>query len=136
VLASPGWRQVDIEESDFAVRDLDGSSFALASSCRATKATPRQLAEQLRRASRAKPVGQGETLEHAGLAGFAQELERVEGGAWVRIRTVTLRGARCTYDWILLAPDAQRLATLRPVFDAWWQSFVPGPDESAPEVSR
>ncbi len=129
VLALPGWKIVQFEESDFAVRHTDGSSFALASNCRATKASPRQLASQMMRASRAKPVGPGEELEQAGLPGFAQDLERVEGGAWIRIRTLTLRGARCTYDWILLAPDAERLAALRPAFDAWWQSFVPAPVE-------
>ncbi len=129
VLALPGWKTVEFQESDFAVRHTDGSSFALASNCRATKASPRQLASQMMRASRAKPVGPGEEFEQAGLPGFAQDLERVEGGAWIRIRTLTLRGARCTYDWILLAPDAERLAALRPAFDAWWQSFVPAPVE-------
>lgn len=136
VLTLPGWKRVELEESDFAVRNPDGSSLALASSCRATKASPRQLAEQMMRASRAKPVAPGAEIEHAGLPGFAQELERVEGNAWIRIRTVTLRGARCTYDWILLAPDAERLAALRPGFDAWWQSFVPAPAERAPEAAR
>ncbi len=134
VLEQPGWKTVRFEESDFAARHTDGSAFALASSCRATKASPRQLAFQLMRASRAKPVGPGEELEHAGLAGFAQDLERVEGAAWIRIRTLTLRGARCTYDWILLAPDAERIASLRPAFDAWWQSFVPAPVERAEQA--
>ena len=136
VLALPGWTTVQFEESDFAVRQTDGSSFALASNCRATKASPRQLAFQMMRASRAKPVGPGEELEQAGLPGFAQDLERVEGSAWIRIRTLTLRGARCTYDWILLAPDAERLAALRPAFDAWWQSFVPAPVEREQAASR
>ena len=88
------------------------------------------------RASRAKPVGPGEELEQAGLPGFAQDLERVEGSAWIRIRTLTLRGARCTYDWILLAPDAERLTALRPAFDAWWQSFVPASVEREQAAPR
>lgn len=131
VLDLPGWRVLDLDESDFAARHDDGSALALASTCRATKATPRQLAFHLRHASGATPVGVGEDVEQAGLPGHAQALERVEGGAWTRMQTVTLRGARCTYDFLLVAPDAERLAGLRPGFEAWWQSFTPAVAELA-----
>ena len=128
--------KVRIDASDYAVRNSDGSTFALTSSCRATRATPQQLAFHLMHSNDAKRIGPGEALEHQGLAGFGQTLEHVEGGSWVRIRTVTLRGAHCTYDWLLLAPDPERLEALRPAFDAWWQSFVPAARERAREDSR
>jgi len=129
VLDLPDWRRVEQDGLDLVVRAADGSAFALATSCRKTRANPRQLARQLMRTTGATRVGEGETLEQAGLPGYGQDLERVERGAWVRLRTVTLRGARCTYDWMLVAPDADRLAALRPAFDAWWRSFVPAAAE-------
>jgi hypothetical protein len=135
VLAEPGWKRVRIEESDFAVRHRDGSAFALASSCRPTRATAAQLAFHVLHATRSKRIGAGEEIEHRGLPGFVQTLERVEDGAWLRIRTVTLRGAECSYDWFLLAPDEARLEALRPAFDAWWQSFEPAPRERASATS-
>jgi hypothetical protein len=125
----PGWRRVELDESDLAVRHGDGSALALASSCRATKATPRQLAFHLRHASGATLVGVGVDVEQAGLPGHAQALERVEGPAWTRMDTVTLRGARCTYDFLLVAPDAERLAELEPAFESWWRSFRPAAAE-------
>lgn len=134
ILDEPGWKRVRIDESDFAVRHRDGSAFALASSCRPTRATAAQLAFHVLHATRSKRIGAGEEIEHQGLPGFVQTLERVEGGVWIRIRTVTLRGAECSYDWFLLAHDEARLAALRPAFDAWWQSFEPAARELAPET--
>ena len=129
LLGEAGWKRVRIEESDFAVRHPDGSALALASSCRPTRATAEQLAFHVRHATGSKRIGAGEAFAHRGLSGFAQDLERVEGGRWLRLRTVTLRGAECSYDWFLIAPDAARLAALRPAFDAWWQSFEPAARE-------
>lgn len=136
LLDEPGWRRVRIDESDFALRHADGSAFALASSCRPTRASAAQLAFHLLHANQAKRIGAGESLEHRGLPGFAQTLERVEGDRWIRIRTVTLRGAQCSYDWFLIAPDEVRLEALRPAFEAWWQSFEPPARERAPEAAE
>lgn len=132
VLAAPGWKRVRIAETDLALRHRDGSTFALASSCRPTRATPAQLAFHVRHAIQGKRIGEGTDFQHRGLAGHAQTLEDVEGEAWIRIRTVTLRGAVCSYDWFLLAPDPGRFDALRPAFDAWWQSFEPADRERPP----
>ncbi len=132
LLGEPGWKRVRIEESDFAMRHPDGSALALASSCRPTRATAAQLAFHVLHATGSKRIGSGEPLEHRGLAGFAQDLEHVEGERWLRLRTVTLRGAECSYDWFLLAADAARFDALRPAFDAWWQSFEPAARERPP----
>jgi len=109
----------------------DGSAFALVSTCRRTRASPRQLAFGLMRSSGGRRIGEGEALEHAGLPGFLQTLERAEDGHWIRLRTVTLVGARCAYDFFLVAPDADRLAALAPAFEVWWQGFVPADAERA-----
>lgn len=132
VLAAPGWKRVRIDETDLALRHRDGSTFALVSSCRPTRATPAQLAFHVRHASGGKRIGEGTDFEHRGLPGHAQTLERVDGAVWLRIRTVTLRGAECSYDWFLLAPDPARFDALRPAFDAWWQSFEPAARERRP----
>lgn len=126
VLGDPGWATVEIEEADLVVRHRDGSQWALASTCRVTRASPRILAAELARATGGRPTGTGSPVEHAGLPGWTQLLERDEGGRRLQVRTVTLRGPRCTYDWILIAPDPARRAALEPAFEAWWRSFVPG----------
>ena len=36
-------------------------------------------------------------------------LVRVEADRLLQLKTVTLRGAHCTYDWILIAPSEARL---------------------------
>lgn len=132
VLDTPDWKRVRAPETDLGVRHRDGSTFALVSSCRPTRATPAQLAFHVLHASGGKRVGEETALEHRGLAGYAQTLERVEGDLWMRIRTVTLQGAECSYDFFLLAPDAARFEALLPTFDHWWQSFEPAARELGP----
>lgn len=127
VLSQPGWQAASLDESDLLVRHPDGSAWALASNCRATKAPVRVLAAELARATGGTARVEGGPIEHAGLAGWSQRLERIEKGRRLELKTVTLRSDRCTYDWILIAPDATRLAALEPPFDRWWQSFEPGP---------
>jgi len=72
---------------------------------------------------------EGRPVQLAGLEGWAQRLETRADGTSLMIETVTLRGARCIYDWVLLAPTRQRLEQLAPRFEAWWRSFRPGPGE-------
>jgi hypothetical protein len=129
VLTRPGWSTVDLDESDLLVQHTDGSAWALASNCRGTSASVELLAAELARATNGSPRERGHRIEHAGLEGWVQRLERKEGDRVVEIKTVTLRGPQCTYDWILVAPSVARLEALEGPFDAWWQSFVPGPGD-------
>ena len=131
VLGRAGWSVARLDESDLLVRHPDGSAWAVASNCRSTSASIRVLAAELARATGGRPLREGAPIEHAGLEGWSQRLERVEGERVLQIKTVTLRGPRCTYDWIGVAPDAARWRGLEPLFDAWWQSFEPGPAERA-----
>lgn len=135
VLGQAGWRTDSLDEADLLVRDRAGSLWALASTCRGSAARLPSLAGELARATGGEPVGPVERVEQAGLRGVSQRLVREEGGARLRIKTVTLRGARCTYDWILIAPDAERFAEQEAGFDLWWASFEPGPTERAPDGS-
>ena len=89
----------------------------------------RFLAAELARATGGRTKVEGVAIEHAGLPGISQHLVRVEADRLLQLKTVTLRGAHCTYDWILIAPSEARLKELEPLFDAWWQSFEPGPGE-------
>lgn len=127
LLGQPGWSREDLEQSDLLIRHRDGSAWALASHCRSAGTPVGLLAAELARAARAGGQARGEPLQHAGLEGFVQRLEAREDGAMLPIKTVTLRGARCTFDWILVAPTTRRLEELEGAFDAWWQSFEPGP---------
>jgi len=129
VLDRPGWSMGSLAESDLLVHHVDGSAWALASNCRATKAPLPVLAAELARATGGRTKVEGVAIEHAGLPGISQHLVRVEADRLLQLKTVTLRGAHCTYDWILIAPSEARLKELEPLFDAWWQSFEPGPGE-------
>ncbi len=129
VLSEPGWRIERLDDADLLVRQREGSLWALASSCRETAAGLKLLAGELARAVGGRALGPGELLEQAGLPGISQRLERVEDGRRLEIKTVTLRGTHCIYDWILVAPTPERMAELEPRFDAWIESFEPGPQD-------
>ena len=129
VLSEPGWEIERLENADLLVRHPEGSLWSLASTCRATSAGVETLAGELARAAGGSAIGRATPIEHAGLEGLSQRLEGTEDGRSLEIKTVTLRGARCTYDWILIAPSEARREALEPAFDAWWQSFEPGPGE-------
>jgi hypothetical protein len=130
VLDQPGWSTQRLDESDLLVVHDDGSSWALASNCRETAASLELLAGELARAADGRAAQtRGRPIEQAGLQGWMQRIRRREGDRWVEIKTVTLRGNRCTYDWIFVAPSAERLDALESAFDEWWQSFEPGPGE-------
>lgn len=129
VLAEPGWRIEDFDEADLVVRHREGSLWALASQCRDTAAGIELLAGELARAAGGEALGPREPVRQAGLDGVSQRLERLEGDRRLQIKTVTLRGARCTYDWILITPSSERMAELEPRFDSWLRSFEPGPQE-------
>lgn len=133
VISQFGWRTERLDESDLLVRHRDGSAWALASTCRATTAPVRLLAAELARATGGRPKVDGGSIEHAGLEGWSQYLQRGAGSQLLQIKTVTLRGPRCTYDWILIAPSPERLASLEPLFDTWWQSFEPGRSDRVQE---
>jgi hypothetical protein len=134
VLGDPGWETGRLDEADLLVRHSDGALWALASTCRGTRAPLWVLAAELARATGGTPRGKSLQVLQSGLDGISQRLEREEGGQRLQIKTVTLRGARCTYDWVLIAPSEARLAALEPGFDRWWQSFEPGPTDRPDEA--
>ena len=135
VLDDPGWETGRLDEADLLVRHPDGTLWALASTCRATRAPLWVLAAELARATGGTPRGESRRVLQGGLDGISQRLEREEDGQRLQIKTVTLRGARCTYDWVLIAPGEKRLAALEPGFDRWWQSFEPGPTDRPEEAA-
>lgn len=130
VVSEPGWQMERLDQADLAFRHPEGSIWALASNCRTTRAAIGLLASELARATGGTALGTATALEYRGLEGLVQRLERVEGSRRLQIKTLTLRGKRCTYDWILIAPSEARFGALEKPFDDWWMSFEPGPDES------
>jgi hypothetical protein len=130
VLSEPGWKISRLEDADLLVRHPEGSLWALASTCRETRAPLRVLAGELARATGGTATAPPTPVRLAGLDGLTQRLERVEDGQRLQIKTVTVRGAHCTYDWVMIAPSEARLRELEGRFDAWWHSFVPGPGAS------
>ena len=135
VLSEPGWSIQRLAEADLVISHPEGSIWALASTCRASNAGLRVLTGELARATGGHVLGPGISLQQAGLEGLSQRLERVGEGRRLQIKTVTLRGARCTYDWVLIAPSPGRLSALERRFDEWWGSFERGPKESPAEGS-
>jgi predicted RNA binding protein YcfA (HicA-like mRNA interferase family) len=138
VLGQPGWSRENLEGSDLVFQHRDGSTWTLASHCRRTRTPASLLAGELARAARngTDVRSEGGPVQLAGLEGWAQRLEAKADGMSLAIKTVTLRGTRCVYDWVLLAPTRRRLEELEPRFEAWWRSFRPGPGELVRESTR
>lgn len=129
VASESGWERASSDEADLLLRHRDGSAWALVSNCRGTRAGLPVLAAELSRAAGGGRQGPRVPVQLGAFEGLSQRLSAGPEARRLQIKTVTLRGALCTYDWILIAPSLRRYAELEAPFDAWWQSFVPGPNE-------
>ena len=137
------WRERALGDADLAFEGPDGAALSLQSSCRKRRASPQMLARHLTLGSSgASLLGSG-PVELRGDSGWAQTFETREHDVLVRVKTVSLVGGGCVFDWVLVTPDPSTFAELEAILDAWWQSFRRGvtadprrvPEEQAPEAS-
>jgi hypothetical protein len=125
------WRRIRVEGADLAFRGPHGETLSLLSRCTETKASPRIEARHLVIGlDGARPLASG-PISLGGAPGWAQSFELRDDGVLVRLHSVTLVQAGCTFDWIFSArapgsggalDEAGFAADLRS-FDSWWRSF-------------
>jgi hypothetical protein len=69
----------------------------------------------------------------AGRKAWTQTFDTLQGGAGVRVKTVTLVLDRCTLDWILAAGGSRPFEQAERAFDSWWQAFRFAPEADPAE---
>ncbi len=117
------WRMVSLDDTDLAWRTEDGRSMSLSSSCKRTRARPALLARQLLIGVPRDAILSAHPVALRGDPGWAQTVETGADSAAIRIKTVTVVGGGCVYDWVLVAAAGPRFDESLPVFDDWWTSF-------------
>ncbi len=131
------WSPIRVEGADLAFRHATGPAISMSSSCRKTRATPSQLARHLMIGTPDRKSRAAGRLDHHGNEGWWQMMDSVENGEDVRIKTVTLVGGGCVFDWVLISSRPATFVAVEPLFDRWWASFESrapghGGEESAP----
>ncbi|MEM7411938.1 MAG: hypothetical protein AAF430_17040 [Myxococcota bacterium] len=126
--ADATWKRVRVDGSVLAYRREAAASqppvrMTLSSRCGVPLAEPELLARHLRIGVPEHVVRQNEAVEASPLPGWQQVFDVTQDGAVVRVKTVTLVGDRCAYDWVLTARDGAGFEEAEPTFDAWWRSL-------------
>lgn len=117
----PAWRRIDLEGTDLAYRRPGPATMSLQSRCGKPVAEAQIMARHLVIGVRERTVRQAGPVPVSGGTGWTQTFDTLHDGVGVRVKTVTLVGRGCTFDWTLVA--AGRFEEAEPSFDAWWGSF-------------
>ena len=133
------WQRVTLEGAALAFRRPDREFLGLQSRCGRPVAEPVFMARHLLFGLRERTLVAAGPTQVDGRDAWSQTLDTVQEGVSVRVKTVTLVAAGCSFDWILMTPGAFEPA--EQAFDAWWGSFRLAPrynegsDEGFEEVS-
>jgi hypothetical protein len=125
-IAKPGgpgeaWQRVRLDDAALAFRRPGPESISLQSRCGRPVAPAAFMARHLVIGLPDRtPIAEG-PIQVAGREGWTQTFDTVKDGVSVRVKTVTLVVADCSFDWILATPAAFEPA--EQAFDAWWSSF-------------
>ena len=128
------WGLLSVEGADLAFRQLkpepgqQPALMALISECGRGSENLSIVARQLLIGLRDRALRQAAPLALRGSPGWMQVFDiTLEGeDSAVRVKTISIRHAGCTFDWVLVAPGPFRLPEQQ--FDAWWSSFERPPD--------
>jgi hypothetical protein len=131
-----GWREQGVEGADLAFRRPDGAALSLQTSCRKRRASPQILARHLTLGSVDERLLGSAPVELHGDSGWSQSFETREQDVVVHVKTVSVVGEGCVYDWVLVTREASAFEALEPIFDAWWQSFRRGITSDPRRVSE
>jgi len=127
------WQRISLDGAELAFRRPGPESMSLQSRCGRPVAAPIFMARHLVIGLPERTLVAAGPTQVAGRDAWTQTFDTVQGGAPVRVKTVTLVAADCSFDWILATGGAFEPA--EQAFDAWWASFRLGPryDEGADE---
>ncbi len=121
--AGSDWEEIDVEDAALAFR-RQGATVTFLSRCGRPVAEAQMMARHLVIGMPERTLVAAGPLEVAGRGGWTQTLELDRDGVAVRLKTVTLVVADCTFDWVLVSTGAFEPAEA--AFDAWWGSFQLG----------
>jgi hypothetical protein len=130
--AEPRWRRLEVEGSLLAFERPGPIRMTFSSRCGVPLTRPQLLARHLRIGIPAHVVRAEGPVGLGGLEGWQQVFDAdAERGA-VRVKTVTITGNGCAFDWVLIAREASDFEPAERDFDAWWQTFAldPAPVEA------
>ena len=127
----PAWEQIEIEGAWIAFRRPGPQTLSLQSRCGRPVAHPAVMARNLVVGIRGRELRQAGPGVVAGRGGWSQTFDTRADGVTVRVKTVTVVIAGCTYDWTLAAVG--EFAAAERSFDAWWGSFQLDPEAGGGE---
>lgn len=135
--ADADWTRVSVDGTSLSFRHRSAApgggaaTLSMMVGCRRRALSPQLEARNLR-------VGLGPTrtiyaapTAYLGYPGWIQGFEANSEDRRVHVESATLVIGRCTYDWLLVAPEAS--PALLDVFQDWWTSFEAGP-QAGPEA--
>jgi hypothetical protein len=139
-IAKPGgpggaWQRVRAEGAALAFRRPGPESMGLQSRCGRPVAPPVFAARNLLIGLPERTLVTAGPTQVDGRDAWTQTFDMVQEGGSVRVKTVTLVVADCSFDWTLATSGDFEPA--EQAFDAWWGSFRLDPryDEGADEAS-
>ena len=129
------WQRVTLEGAALAFRRPGREFLGLQSRCGRPVAEPVFMARHLLIGLREHALVAAGPTQVDGRKAWTQTFDTLQEGVSLRVKTVTLVAAGCSFDWILMTAGSFEPA--EQAFDAWWGSFrlAPRHDEEADEVS-
>jgi hypothetical protein len=126
------WQRFEVEGAVLAFRRAHAESVSLQSRCGRAVADPAVMARHLTIGVPDLTLLSSGPVQVADRSGWTQTFDTRKEGIPVRIKTVTLVAADCTFDWVLVTPGD--FVPAETDFDAWWDGFRLGPeyDEAPP----
>jgi hypothetical protein len=124
---------VTLEGAVLAFRRPGPEALSLQSRCGRPVAEPVFMARHLMYGLPERTLVAAGPIQVDGRDAWTQTLDTVQEGVSVRVKTVTLVAADCSFDWILMT--AADFEPAEQAFDSWWGSFRldprydEGPDE-------
>lgn len=116
------WERAELPGAELAFRRA-GATMSFQRRCQLPAAPPSILARHLVIGLEPREFVQAGPLELAARPGWGQvyELQPQDGGAALRLETVTVVEAGCALDWLLVATPGDSAAARD--FDRWWRGF-------------
>ena len=129
----PAWQRIEIEGAWIAFRRPGPQTLSMQSRCGRPVAHPAVMARNLTLGIRERHLRQAGPVVVVGRGGWSQTFDTHADGVAVRVKTVTVVIAGCTYDWTLAVVG--EFAAAERSFDAWWGSFQLDPEAGGGERS-